>query len=365
MSSKSLSGKIAVVAGATRGAGRGIATALGEAGATVYCTGRSTREHGATAGRPETIEETADIVSAHGGRGIPVRVDHTVPPEVEALAERIKREAGGLDILVNDVWGGDDLTAWGKTLWEHSLDDGLLMLQRGIHSHIITSRFLGPLLFDRPNALLAEVTDGVEASYRGNIYYDLVKSSVIRLAMALGYEMRSRGVTAVAVSPGFLRSERMLTLFGVTEATWRDHIARDAHWAESETPLFVGRGIAALAADPDHWRDNGKALASWDLGERYGIEDADGRRPHWGKHIEAAMDDAWKDLVATTTATLAACAPGVELASDRKTLTLSAGRAKREVLPPELFFSKPETIAQELCAMCARPAANSATSLSA
>lgn len=356
MSSKPLSGKIAVVAGATRGAGRGIATALGEAGATVYCTGRSTRDHPATAGRPETIEETAEIVTARGGRGIPVRVDHTVAVEVEALAERIKRETGGIDILVNDVWGGDDLTAWGKPLWEHSLDDGLLMLQRGINSHIITSRYLGPLLFDRPNALLVEVTDGVGPSYRGNLYYDLVKSSVIRLAVALGYEMRSRGVTAVAVSPGFLRSERMLALFGVTEATWRDHITRDPHWAESETPLFVGRGIAALAADPDHWTDNGKALASWDLGERYGLEDADGRRPHWGNHIEAAMDDAWTDLVATATRTLAACAPGVELASDRKTLTLSAGRAKREVLAPELFFSKPETIAAELCAMYARPA---------
>src|SRR6185312_34093 len=289
----------------TRGAGRGSATALGEAGATVYCTGRSTRDHSATAGRPETIEETADLVTERGGKGIPVRVDHTIAAEVEALAERVKREAGGLDMLINDVWGGDDLTQWGKPLWEHSLDDGLLMLQRGINSHIITSRFLGPLLFDRPNALLVEVTDGVGPSYRGNIYYDLVKSSVIRLAMALGYEMRSRGVTAVAVSPGFLRSERMLALFGVTEATWRDHIARDPHWVESETPLFVGRGIAALAADPEHWTDNGKALASWDLGERYGLEDADGRRPHWGKHIEAAMDDAWTDLVATATTTLA------------------------------------------------------------
>lgn len=362
---KPLSGKIAVVAGATRGAGRGIATALGEAGATVYCTGRSTRDHPATGGRPETIEETSEIVTARGGRGIPVRVDHTVAAEVEALAERVAREGGGLDILVNDVWGGDDLTQWGKPLWEHSLDDGLLMLQRGIHSHIITSRFLGPLLFGRPNALLVEVTDGVGASYRGNVYYDLVKSSVIRLAMALGYEMRGRGVTAVAVSPGFLRSERMLALFGVTEATWRNHITRDPHWAESETPLFVGRGIAALAADPNHWMDNGKPLASWDLGERYGLEDADGRRPHWGKHIEGAMDEAWKDLVATAATTLAACAPGVELVSDRKTLTLGAGPAKRQVLEPELFFSKPEAIAAELCAMYARPAADPETSLPA
>ncbi|HTI63770.1 MAG TPA: SDR family NAD(P)-dependent oxidoreductase, partial [Gemmatimonadaceae bacterium] len=210
-----LSGRIALVAGATRGAGRGIARGLGEAGATVYCTGRSVSGHSATAGRPETIDETAALVTDAGGTGIAVQTDHTQPDQVEALVERIRGDHGHLDVLVNDVWGGDELTEWGKPLWEHSLEKGLLMLERAVHSHLITSRFAIPLMLDRDGALLVEVTDGVTPAYRGNVYYDLVKSSAIRLAMALGYELRERGVTAVAVTPGFLRSERMLALFGV------------------------------------------------------------------------------------------------------------------------------------------------------
>jgi hypothetical protein len=204
-------------------------------------------------------------------------------------------------------------------------------------------------MLDRPNALIVEVTDGTETWYRGNVFYDLVKASVIRLASALAYELRKRGVSVVAVSPGFLRSERMLALFGVTEATWRDHIARDPHWSESETPLFVGRAIASLAADPKHWMDSGRALASWDLGERYGLEDEDGRRPHWGRYMERHMDGAWKTLVDTAAHAVEKASSGVRLTSDRKTLTLRVGEATREVLPPELFFTKPDAIAHELC----------------
>ena len=314
----------------------------------MYCTGRSTRAQSATAGRPETIDETAELVTALGGVGIPVQTDHTDPAQVEALVERIAREHGHLDVLVNDVWGGDELTEWGKPLWEHSLDKGLLMLERAIHSHLITSRFAIPLMFDRDGALIVEVTDGDGPGYRGNVYYDLVKSSVIRLAMAMGYELRNRGVTAVAITPGFLRSERMLELFGVTEATWREHIARDPHWSESETPLYVGRCVAAVAADPEHWRVNGTTLTSWNLAEQYGIEDADGRRPHWGRYIAGQADARWAALVESARKQLADKVPGVELLADRATFTLRAGAAKRVVLEPELFWSKPEAIVSEL-----------------
>jgi NAD(P)-dependent dehydrogenase (short-subunit alcohol dehydrogenase family) len=337
-----------LVAGATRGTGRGIAVALGEAGATVYCSGRSTRAKAATAGRPETIEETAEMVTSRGGTGIFARVDHTVPADVQQLAERIRDEHGHLDILVNDVWGGDELTEWGKPLWEHSLEKGLLMQQRAVHSHIITSRYAIPLMLDRRDGLIVEVTDGIGPSYRGNVFYDLAKASVIRLATALAYELRTHGVTAVAVTPGFLRSEAMLERFGVTEANWRDHVAADPHWSESETPLFVGRCIAALAADPQRWRASGRALASWDLAEQYGIDDVDGRRPNWGCHIAAAIDIEWEKLAARTRDDFARRAPDVPVIADRATLTLRAGDVTRTVLEPELFFSSASEISSEL-----------------
>jgi NAD(P)-dependent dehydrogenase (short-subunit alcohol dehydrogenase family) len=282
---KPLGGKIAVVAGATRGAGRGIATALGEAGATVYCTGRSVPGRPGMKNRPETIGETAEIVTARGGQGIAVRVDHTVPGEVAALFERV----GELDILVNDIWGGDDLVQWGKKLWETNLEDGLLLIDRAIKTHIITSHHGIPRL--RRGGILFEITDGDAYYYRGNFFYDLVKTTVIRMAFALSQELQDRGVTALAVTPGFLRSEWMLDHFGVTEANWRDAATKVKEFIASETPLFVGRCIAALAADPNVAAKNGRVFASWDLADEYGVDDADGSRPHFVRWLKEHMPE--------------------------------------------------------------------------
>jgi NAD(P)-dependent dehydrogenase (short-subunit alcohol dehydrogenase family) len=289
--SRPLSGKVAVVAGATRGAGRGIATALGEAGATVYCTGRSVAGNPGMKNRPETIHETAEIVNARGGRGIPVRVDHTVPDEVEALFERV----GDFDILVNDIWGGDDLVQWGKRLWETNLEDGLTLIDRAIKTHVITSYYGTPRI--RRGGTVFEITDGDAYFYRGHFFYDLVKTTVIRMAFGLSQELAERDVTAIAVTPGFLRSEWMLDHFGVSEANWRDAAANVKEFIASETPLFVGRGIAALAADPNRASKNGRVIASWDLGEEYGVDDADGSRPHfvrWLQENMPAVAAGWK-----------------------------------------------------------------------
>ncbi len=290
-----LKGQVAVVAGATRGAGRGIACMLGEAGATVYCTGRSSRANRARAKqaaspfdlqrRPETIEESAEMVTAYGGLGIPVRVDHTVEAEVKTLFEQVQTEQGRLDILVNDIWGGDDLTEWGKPFWELSVEAGLLMLQRGVHTHLITNRYGAPLLVERGQGLIVEITDGDTAAYRGNLFYDLVKMSVIRLAYAMAEELRPHNVTAVAVTPGFLRSEAMLEHFGVTEANWPDGAKKEPHFIASETPFFIGRAIAALAADPNVAARSGQVLSSWGLAQEYGFTDIDGRQPNWGKYF--------------------------------------------------------------------------------
>ncbi|GIP40696.1 short-chain dehydrogenase [Paenibacillus sp. J31TS4] len=280
-----LTGQIAVVAGATRGAGRAIAVELGAAGATVYCTGRSVRGSRSDLDRTETIEETAELVTERGGVGIPIRVDHTVEEEVRGLFARIGREQDGrLDILVNDIWGGEQLTEWGKPFWEHSLAKGLLMQERAVRTHMITSYYGAPLLVARRRGLLLEITDGSTYAYRGSLYYSLAKISAIHLAEAMAEELRPYGITALAVTPGFLRSEQMLDHFGVTEANWRDAIAQDPHFAASETPYLVARGIAALAADPRVADKSGRALTSWDLSDEYGIVDIDGRRPHWGRH---------------------------------------------------------------------------------
>lgn len=290
---KSLNGRVALVAGATRGAGRGIALALGEAGATVYCTGRSGKGRNApssrkdwsafdTAKRPETIDETAEMVTALGGTGIAVRTDHTDEQQVKKLVTRIKRKHGGIDILINDIWGGDFLTEWGKPFWELDLKKGSAMIERAVFSHIITSRHAVPLMVGRGKALIVEITDGDTAAYRGTFFYDFVKSAVIRSAFAMSEELRPHSITSVAITPGFLRSEAMLEYFGVTEENWRDGGKKDPNFLASETPLFVGRGIAALAADPDHFKKTGKVLSSWRLGREYGVQDRDGSRPDWG-----------------------------------------------------------------------------------
>ena len=297
---KPLEGKVAVVAGATRGAGRGIACMLGEAGATVYCTGRSTRSKSVLvkpdpeaafelARRPETIEETAEMVTGYGGLGIPVQVDHTDEGQVKALFEKVRAERGKLDILVNDVWGGDELSEWGKPFWELSIQKGLLMQQRGVHTHIITSHYAAPLMVEQGGqspGLIVEITDGDKATYRGNLFYDLVKASVIRLAYAMSEELRPHNVTALAVTPGFLRSEAMLDHFGVTEANWQEGAKKDPHFIASETPYYVGRAVAALAADPNVSQKSGNAFSSWDLALEYGFKDIDGRQPNWGKYYE-------------------------------------------------------------------------------
>jgi NAD(P)-dependent dehydrogenase (short-subunit alcohol dehydrogenase family) len=296
VATKVLQGKIALVAGATRGAGRGIAIALGEAGATVYCTGRSTRRRPATPGRPETIEETAELVTAAGGRGIAVRVDHTVPAEVKKLVAGIKRRHKGLDILVNDVWGGDPLTEWGKPFWTVNLETGLGMLKQAIHSHIITSHYVVPLMLGRGKGIIFEITDGDAFYYRGNIFYDLVKISVIRLAFAMARELRKRDVVSVALTPGFLRSEAVLDHFGVSEANWKDAGKKNSNvnsenqndapndFMASESPRYIGRAVVALAADPKVKKKSGRVFSSWALAREYGFTDLDGTRPHWGNY---------------------------------------------------------------------------------
>ncbi|WP_174887634.1 SDR family oxidoreductase [Cohnella herbarum] len=284
---KPLEGKVAVVAGATRGAGRAIAMMLGAAGATVYGTGRSVRGGPSDIGRLETIEETAELVNKQGGRGIPVQVDHTVETQVKELFARIEEEQGGrLDILVNDVWGGEKLSEWGTPFWEGSLDKALLMQRRAVQSHLITSYYGAPLLVKRKQGLIVEVTDGYDYRYRGNLPYSLAKVSVIHLAEALASELRPHGVAALSVTPGFLRSEEMLDHFGVSEENWREGAEQDPHFLQSETPFYLGRGVAALAADSGLMDKSGKAFTSWGLSDEYGIVDVDGRRPHWGSYAE-------------------------------------------------------------------------------
>ncbi len=283
-----LEGNVALVAGATRGAGRGIACMLGEAGATVYCTGRSTRGSSRMEGRPECIEDTADMVSSFGGRGISVRVDHSEEEEVIGLFDRINKEQGGLDILVNDIWGGDPLTEWGKPFWELSMDQGFQLLDQAIKTHIITSRHGVPLMIKQGHGLLLEITDGNHQTnhvYRGNLFYDFVKASIIRMAFGMAEELREHNIAALAVTPGFLRSEAMLAHFGVTEKNWKDGVKEDEHFIASETPYFVGRAVASLAADPNVMEKTGQALSSWELAREYKFTDMDGSRPDWENYI--------------------------------------------------------------------------------
>lgn len=283
---KPLRGMVAVVAGATRGAGRGIACALGEAGAMVYCTGRSVRGRPATGSRPETIEETAEMVTAFGGEGIHVQIDHTEADQVKELFARINGEQGRLDVLVNDVWGGDELTEFGKTFWDVALENGRVMLERAIWSHIVTSHYAAPLMIESSPGLIVEVTDGDFFGYRGNIFYDLVKTSVIRLAFAMARELRNRHITALALTPGFLRSEAVLDHYGVTEKNWKEGAKVEPNLRASETPFYVGRAVAALAADSNVLKKSGRVFSSGDLAEEYGFRDVDGRKPNWARHFE-------------------------------------------------------------------------------
>jgi NAD(P)-dependent dehydrogenase (short-subunit alcohol dehydrogenase family) len=289
-----LAQRVALVAGATRGAGRGIAVELGAAGATVYVTGRTTREKRSEYDRSETIEDTADLVTAAGGTGIAVPTDHLVPEQVERLMERIDAEQGGLDVLVNDIWGGEYLTEWDKPVWEHSLTDGLRMLRLAIDTHLVTARYAFPLLLKRTGGLVVEVTDGTAEynadHYRLNVYYDLAKIAPIRLAHSWAHELGPHGATAVVITPGWLRSEMMLDHFGVTEETWRDACAREPHFAISETPRFVGRAVAALAADPERDRWQGASLSSGGLAKEYGFTDLDGSAPDCWRYIVEVQD---------------------------------------------------------------------------
>lgn len=298
---KKLQGKVALVAGATRGAGRGIAIALGEAGATVYCTGRSSRKtRRQTAKQPETIEETAELVTAAGGQGIAVRIDHTNAADVRGLVATIKRRHGKLDILVNDIWGGDSLTEWSKPFWKLDLEKGFQMLQQAINSHIMTAHYATPLMFGKSRGsqrkIIFEITDGDAFYYRGNLFYDLVKISVIRLAFAMARELRKKGIVSVALTPGFLRSERVLEHMGVTEANWKDagnkRKNKDKNSSDqndapedfmvSESPRYIGRAVVALATDPEVMEKTGRVFSSWNLAREYGFTDVDGTQPHWG-----------------------------------------------------------------------------------
>lgn len=286
---KPLEDKIAVVAGATRGAGRGIARMLGEAGATVYCTGRSTRGNLSPIGRPETIEATAEMVSGEGGLGIAVRTDHSRAEDVRALFDRVRDEYGRLDILVNDI-GGEDQAEW-QPIWKADVDQGFAFMDTAVRTHILTSRYGVPLMQENGSGLIIEITDGDHGGYRGSFFYDLVKNQVIRAAYALSVELAPSGITAIAVTPGFLRSEAMLENFGVSEANWRDAIPKAMGFSESETPCFVGRAVAALAADPEVHAKTGQVLASWTLAREYGFTDIDGRRPDWWAFLEQSLND--------------------------------------------------------------------------
>ena len=284
-----MQGKVALVAGATRGAGRGIAVQLGAAGATVYVTGRTTRNERSEMNRPETIEETAELVNKAGGRGIAVQVDHLVPDQVQELVRTIERDEGALHVLVNDIWGATTME-WNKTVWESTLDIGLRTLRLAVDTHAITSHFAIPLLIRKPGGLVVEVTDGTDeynaTRYRVSFFYDLAKAAVNRMAFALAHELAPHGATAVSLTPGWLRSEAMLEAYRVTEANWQVATAVSPHFAISESPAYVGRAVVALAQDPNVARWNGKSLSSGQLAKIYGFTDIDGSQP-----------DAWRYLI--------------------------------------------------------------------
>lgn len=288
-----LAGKVALVTGATRGAGRGTAVQLGAAGATVYLTGRTSGSQRSEMDRPETIEQTAALVDEAGGRGIAVRVDHLVPDEVRALVARIDDEQGALHVLVNNIWGATKME-WDKPVWESDLDYGLRTMRLAVDTHAITSHFALPLLIKTPGGLVVEMTDGTDeynaATYRVSFFYDLAKAAVIRMAFALAHELRPHSATAVSLTPGWLRSEAMLEAYGVTESNWQDATAISPHFAISESPAFVGRAVAALAQDPDVSRWSGQSLSSGQLAKVYGFTDLDGSQPDAWRYVPEVQD---------------------------------------------------------------------------
>ncbi|HET7580597.1 MAG TPA: SDR family oxidoreductase [Bacillales bacterium] len=287
---KPLKGKVAVVAGATRGAGRGIAVSLGEAGATVYCTGRSTRGNPSSMNRPETIEETAEMVTERGGIGIAVRVDHSVEGDVKALFDRVQKDQNGqLDILVNDIWGSESQINWDMPFWEDDVQNTIRVQGTAIHTHIITGRYGVPLMVAGGKGLILEITDGQTYKPRGPMSYSLAKIGTIHMAEVMANQLDWKelsGITALALTPGFLRSEEMLEKFGVTEENWRDGAKEDPDFIVSESPFYVGRAAAALAADPEVHRFHGQALSSWDMMHEYGFTDVDGTQPDMGKRFK-------------------------------------------------------------------------------
>ncbi|MBH0231434.1 SDR family oxidoreductase [Halobacillus yeomjeoni] len=286
-----LTNKIAVVAGATRGAGRAMAVKLGEAGATVYVTGRTTKGEVSPMQRKETIEETAEMVKKAGGNGIPVKVDHTDQKQVERFINQVNKEQNGrLDILVNDVWGGDPLTEWGKDIADHDIQKGLQMQKQAVHAHLITAHYAVPLMKKNNSGLIVEITDGIDYEYRGNFYYSLAKISNIHMAKAMAEDLKDYKITSIALTPGFLRSEAMLDHFGVTEENWMEGTKTDQHFIASESPFYIGEALKHLACDPDVRRFNGSALSTWELSEVYNFKDIDGRQPHWGKYFKEHVE---------------------------------------------------------------------------
>lgn len=287
-----LAGKVALVAGATRGCGRAIARALGEAGATTWCTGRTTRASRSPMNRPETIEETAELIEAAGGTARWRQVDHRDTAQVAALVEEIRATDGRLDILVNDVYGGDSLMQFSTSFWEADVEQGIALIRLTLETHLVTARYAVPLLLETgAGSTVIEITDGHTDSYRAELYFDLAKSGINRFGWAMAQELKDHGVPVVTVSPGFLRSEAMLDIFGVTEATWRDAIAREPFYAESETPAYTARGIVAMLRDPDRMARTGTAVYSGDLADAYGFDDLDGRHPHFWRFYEARQQD--------------------------------------------------------------------------
>jgi NAD(P)-dependent dehydrogenase (short-subunit alcohol dehydrogenase family) len=293
---------VALVAGATRGAGRGIARELAAAGAIVYCTGRSTKQQRSEMDRPETIEETAELIERDGGRAIPVQVDHLDPSQVEQLVARIEREYGRLDVLVNDIWGGDHFIQWNTPVWEYSLEKGLRMLHLAIDTHLITNHFALRLLIKNRGGLVVEVTDGTadynNDHYRVSLFYDLAKTSVVRMAWSLAQELKPHDCTALALSPGWLRSEQMLDNYHVTEENWRDATKIQPHFIITETPRYVGRAVAHLGADPNVARWNGQSLSSGQLAKIYDFTDVDGSQPDAWRYV-VEVQDAGKPADAT------------------------------------------------------------------